>query len=274
MAPRAYNHSAYWKGKKTAKLHRGQPGDMFYTGEYLKSVNMRLRGFNVGSYSELIYGAVKQDIFNPFIFAAFVATDIGVAIKRDISNILDPSYRAEKKRELMQDLQKIRRPFYYARENERRRQLARERRKIRRRTTLSKMPSPEELLLAWNRRKESKEAMIRLGGMLQDLECFVDNFLRIDADGRVVGRNRGIKGWLAENLPELTPKYKTLMRYKAMAIKLRQATDTRDPRPTERLLRKPYHPIVKEILSGGPVTFAIVLEILEKYLSPDRIFDG
>jgi hypothetical protein len=116
--------------------------------------------------------------------------------------------------------------------------------------------------------------MIRLGGILQDLECYVDNRLRIDGDGRVVGRNHGIRGWIAENIPELLPKYKTLMRYKAMAIKLRQATDTRDPKPTNRLLRKPYHSVVNEILCDERLTFASIIDILDKHLSPDRIFDG
>ena len=58
--------------------------------------------------------------------------------------------------------------------------------------------------------------------MLHDLECYVDNCLRFDESGDVVGRNGGIRGWIKENLPELSPKYKTLMRYKAMAIRLRQ----------------------------------------------------
>ena len=44
--------------------------------------------------------------------------------------------------------------------------------------------------------------MVRLGGMLQDLECYVDNCLRFDESGEVVGRNGGIKGWLGEKLPE------------------------------------------------------------------------
>jgi hypothetical protein len=109
---------------------------------------------------------------------------------------------------------------------------------------------------------------------MQDLECYVDNCLKIDETGKVVGRNGGIRGWLKENLPDLFPKYKTLMRYKAMAIKLRQATGTKDPVPTQRLLRKPYHKVVDEILSSEKETFATVIDVLERHLSPQRVLDG
>ena len=70
------------------------------------------------------------------------------------------------------------------------------------------------------------------------------------------------------------PKYKTLMRYKAMAIKLRQATETKDPKPTEYLLRKPVHPVVKGILSQSQVTFSIIIDVIDRHISPERIFDG
>ena len=298
VSVRKYTHSAYWKGKQTAKrpcgrgglygnggcggrsvrrrggVESGEPGEMYYTKEYLQRVERRWNGLMSKGSGNYVYCGVKYDIFNPIIFAGCIAADIGVAVRHDLKRIADPKCRAEMKRELMLNMQKLRRPFYYAKENERRRNLAKARRKIHRRTTLSPMPTAESVLEAWNRRKDSKEAMIRLGGILHDLECFVDNCLRIDEDGRVVGRNRGIRGWLAENLPELFPKYKTLMRYKAMAIRLRQATETRDPKPTVRLLRKPYHPIVHEILSEARNTFSIVSDILDKHLSPDRIFDG
>jgi hypothetical protein len=212
--------------------------------------------------------------FNPLLLCALAMVDIGLAVRNNVQTFADPVERDRMKRDLVRDLRAFRRPFYYARETERRHTLALMRRKIVRRTVAAPMPTPEELLDAWNRRKESKEAMIRFGGILQYLECYVDNCLRIDGDGRVVGRNHGIRGWIAENIPELLPKYKTLMRYKAMAIKLRQATDTRDPKPTNRLLRKPYHSVVNEILCDERLTFASIIDILDKHLSPDRIFDG
>ncbi len=98
------------------------------------------------------------------------------------------------------------------------------------------MPTVEDIRAAWAARKESKARMILLGGMLHDLECYVDRRLFFDAAGNIVRRAGGIRGWLRENLPEVAPHYKTLMRYKAMAIKLRQATGLHDPIPTSALL--------------------------------------
>ena len=169
-------------------------------------------------------------------------------------------------------MRSLRRPFYYARETERRRRLAAERRKINRRYTTAPAPTPDALLAVWKARKDSREAMIRLGGMLHDLECYVDNCLKIDESGAVVGRNGGIRGWIRENLPELSPKYKTLMRYKALAVRLRQATDTRDPTPTSALLEGPPHEALKEILSDTTPVFSRVFEALEHRLSPDTVF--
>ena len=94
----------------------------------------------------------------------------------------------------------------------------------------------------------------------------------VDESGAVVGRNGGIRGWIRENLPELSPKYKTLMRYKALAIRLRQATDTRDPTPTSALLEGPRHEAVEEILSDPAPIFSRVFGALEHRLSPDTVF--
>ena len=89
----------------------------------------------------------------------------------------------------------------------------------------------------------------------------------------LVGRNRGIRGWLAENLPELSDKYKTLMRYKAMAIRLRQATGTKDPKPTASLLdEKPRHAVVEELLKDFRITFSSLMEELEFRLDPEAVF--
>ena len=117
----------------------------------------------------------------------------------------------------------------------------------------------------------SPEAMIRLGGMIHDLECYVDNYLKIDENGKVVGRNRGIRGWLRDNMPELSPKYKTLMRYKALAVRLRQATETKDPEPTSKLLKKPYHEAVKTILADEKPIFSHVFAALEYMLAPETV---
>jgi hypothetical protein len=133
------------------------------------------------------------------------------------------------------------------------------------------MPTSEELRAAWNERKSSRKAMIILGGMMHDLECYVDNCLRFDEAGNVIGRNGGIRGWIAENVPELLPKYKTLMRYKALAVRIRQATETKDPKPTSRLLVKPLHKAVKTILAEESPVFAQVFAMVEYMLSPATV---
>ena len=125
---------------------------------------------------------------------------------------------------------------HYEAEKARRRAMAEERRRVRRRTTTNPPPSAEVLLEAWRHAKESKEALVRFGSMLQDLECYVDNSLRMDGTGRIVGRNAGIKGWLRENLPELSAHYCTVMRYKAAAKKLRQIVGLSDPTPVAAVL--------------------------------------
>ena len=206
------------------------------------------------------------------MLCAYAMIDAGLAVKRDVNMLRDPVERDRIRREMAQGLRSLRRPFYYARETERRRRMAAERRKLNRRYTTAPAPTPEALLAAWEARKESRKAMIRLGGMLHDLECYVDNCLKIDESGAVVGRNGGIRGWIRENLPELTPKYKTLMRYKALAIRLRQATDTRDPTPTSALLERPRHEAVEEILSDPAPVFSRVFDALEHRLSPDTVF--
>ena len=129
-----------------------------------------------------------------------------------------------------------RRPRYYEAENERRRALAAERRKIRARATTNACPTREAILEAWNRRKESHEAAIRFGSMLEDLECYLDNSLRRSEDGVIIGRNPGIKGWLCDNLPEIYEKYTTAMRYKAAAKKLKQVVELADPTPADVVL--------------------------------------
>ena len=58
--------------------------------------------------------------------------------------------------------------------------------------------------------------------MMQDLECYVDNSLLRNDTGAIVGRRGGVKAWLQENIPALYVRYTTVMRYKAMAKKLRQ----------------------------------------------------
>ena len=130
-----------------------------------------------------------------------------------------------------------RRPRYYAAENERRRALAAERRRIRARRTTNPCPTREAILDAWNCRRDSHEAAIRFGSLLEDLECYLDNSLMRDENGVIIGRNPGIKGWLFDNIPEIYEKYTTAMRYKAAAKKLKQVVELADPTPADTVLQ-------------------------------------
>ena len=128
------------------------------------------------------------------------------------------------------------RPAYYAQERARRQALAAERRKVRMRHTLSPCPTRLEILDAWTKVKDSPEALLRFGSLMEDLECYVDNSLRRTDDGVIVGRRPGIKGWLQLEIPALYIKYKTVMAYKAAAKRMRQVLDIRDPLPLSAAL--------------------------------------
>ena len=258
MARTRYSHSAYWYAKNYGYTRSDRAT---FAERYVDYCTRPARGG----------GTYLQD-FNPLLLGIYAMMDVGVAVKRDVDTLRDPVERDRIRREMVQGLRSLRRPFYYARETERRRRLAAQRRKVNRRYTTAPAPTPEAILAAWKARKESREAMVRLGGMLHDLECYVDNCLKIDDSGAVVGRNGGIRGWIRENLPELSPRYKTLMRYKALAIRLRQATDTRDPTPTSALLEGKRHEAVEEILSDPAPVFSRVFAALEHRLSPDTVF--
>ena len=277
MERKKYKHSAYWYA-----YHNGWTYSeaKTYAGRYLDQHTYRPRrrkGYAEEFSSREWFAARNSGFeldstFNPLLFCACGMVDIGTAMRTKVAKLSDPEERDRMKREFIRDLRALRRPFYYARETERRRKLAIERRKVTKRTTSAPMPEPEEILAAWNARKESREAMIRLGGMIHDLECYVDNCLKFDEYGNIVGRNRGIKGWLANILPELLPKYKTLMRYKAMAVRVRQATGTEDPTPTSALLEKtPRHEALEKILSDSEPVFSHVFAALEYMLSPDTV---
>ncbi len=133
-------------------------------------------------------------------------------------------------------LRKVQRPKYYPQERMRRQALARERRRIRRRTTINAAPTTEELLAQWAKVKGNPEEMIRFGSMLCDLEAYVDNSLLRNENGEIVGRNPGIRGWLNANCQPLAIHYKTVMGYKAMAEKFRQAVGLSDPYPASLAL--------------------------------------
>ena len=131
---------------------------------------------------------------------------------------------------------KAARGLHYEAEKAKRRAMAAERRRISRRTTTSPCPPKAVVLHAWNHVRDSKEALVRFGSLMQDLECYVDNSLKFDKAGHIVGRNAGVKGWLRDNLPELYAHYSMVIRYKAAAKKLRQIVGLADPTPVAAVL--------------------------------------
>ncbi|MBR6587996.1 MAG: hypothetical protein IKK82_11325, partial [Kiritimatiellae bacterium] len=144
--------------------------------------------------------------------------------------------RKELTRRIDRAKHEIARPYYYAQEKVRRQALAQERRRIRMRTTLNPCPTKEAILDAWVKVKESNEALLRFGSLMEDLECYVDNSLRRTEDGVIVGRRPGIKGWLQMEIPALYLKYTTVMAYKAAAKRMRQVLDISDPLPLSAVL--------------------------------------
>ena len=143
------------------------------------------------------------------------------------------------------------RPAYYAQERARRQALAAERRKVRMRHTLSPCPTRLEILDAWMKAKDSPEALLRFGSLMEDLECYVDNSLRRTEDGVIIGRRPGIKGWLQTEIPALYLKYKTVMAYKAAAKRMRQVLDIRDPLPLSAALGETLDHGTDEIQNRG-----------------------
>ncbi len=112
------------------------------------------------------------------------------------------------------------------------------RRKLRatRRKSTRQPPTPEALESAWAKAHTSLEWRLRLGSMLADLEPIVDQSYIRDADGTIVGRKAGIRGWLRQNCPVLAQHYKTAMGYKAIANRFRLAIGLREPFTLEDVL--------------------------------------
>ena len=124
-------------------------------------------------------------------------------------------------------------------ESQRAHRMPLERRKCLRRSTIAECPTANEIRTAWHYRNQSQMNRIRLGSLLMDLECYVDNTLiTIVKRGllKIVGRRGGLKDWIRKNCPELEVHYKTLQRIKGMAKLARQRLDVLDPMPLSALL--------------------------------------
>ena len=101
--------------------------------------------------------------------------------------------------------------------------------RINRKTSVDAPPEPEAIRRAWEASRRSLGGKLLAGTLLSNLEPVVDQSYIRDADGTVVGRRPGIKGWLAANCPDMLPHYKALMNYKALADKLRLALGVEEP---------------------------------------------
>lgn len=165
--------------------------------------------------------AFSQVMFNLFVYSLFMGGSFTIWVMR---------------RQIDKHIRRLKRPGYYEEELARRKKLAEERRKLRRRRTLNPCPTTDALNEAFAKAKDSPGNMIRFGSLLEDLECYVDNSIMFDEYGNVAGRKGGIRRYLAENAPELFARYKTVMRYKALAKKFRQAFGVKDPVPAAMLL--------------------------------------
>ena len=103
-------------------------------------------------------------------------------------------------------------------------------------------PAPEALLAQYDKAKGrgSVEEKLRLGSMMLDIEAAVDSSLVRDPSGEIVGRNAGIRGWIAENCPELLSHYASLMGYRRLADEFRKVHGLRDPHPATRFLEPEF----------------------------------
>ena len=140
------------------------------------------------------------------------------------------------RRKIDQHIHRLRRPSYYENERNRRLRLTQDRRRIRSRSTNNPCPTADELRQAFKHARDSVESMIRIGSLMEDLECYVDNSLVFGEYGQIIARNGGIRRYIQSEIPDLYPSYKTLMRYKALAKKFRQAVGIGDPVPAASVL--------------------------------------
>lgn len=140
------------------------------------------------------------------------------------------------RRAVRRHLARTRRPSYYDRERDRRVELGRVRRAITARHTYNPPPSLDAIREAWRAVRRSPETALRLGGMLEDLECYVDNRSRGDSRTGWRGRRGGIKRLFEREAPDLFEHYAAIMRYKAIARRFRQACGIADPVPADAVL--------------------------------------
>ena len=91
-----------------------------------------------------------------------------------------------------------------------------------------------------------------------------------------------MKAWLQENIPALYVRYTTVMRYKAMAKRLRQVVGLADPVPAEAVLAEPQAEVPDlavvraravwlEVLEGVRGSPTALMERLDSLTDPERV---
>ncbi len=178
------------------------------------------------------------------------------------------------RRMVSRHLNRVRRPCYYAAERTRRLALARERRRQSRPSTTNPRPSLDTIRSLFERVRGNPEAALRLGGLLEDLECYLDNRPRF-AGERCLGRAGGIKRHLQRQAPDLFAHYSALMRYKAIAKRFRQASGVCDPVTVDALLpRAPESDITSAAKRVTPTVEARVVPMLALEKAAEILAEG
>ena len=242
-------------GLDTEEYRRAFWREAYRTGRTIGHVPRTLDG-----YLRRRGAAYRQDMANLLCYALLMGGSFAVWVMR---------------RQIEKHIRRLKRPGYYEAELVRRQELARERRRLRKRSTLNPCPTDDGLREAFARAKNSPTDMIRFGSLLEDLECHVDNSAIFDEEGNLVGRRGGIRRYLALNVPELSARYKTVMRYKALAKRFRQALGVEDPVPAAMLLPEPDGTGNSE----GPADsvkreFASVQDLKEARAEAERLLAG
>ena len=168
-------------------------------------------------------------------------------------------------------LHRLRRPSYYETERARRLGLSESRRRIRRRSTVNARPTAEQLREAFLHARDSVGNMVRLGSLMEDLECYIDNSLVFGEDGKIIARKGGIRRYIQSEIPDLYKSYKTLMRYKALARRFRQAVGISDPVPAASVLPEEEENMLKRSDAEASVNAEISTEECLKSKNNARI---
>lgn len=134
-----------------------------------------------------------------------------------------------------------------------------QRRRLRGPDAHAPLHTPDEVREAWTKVMDSRVDMIRFGSIIHDLECHVDNSLMFDEAGNIAGRRGGLREWLPNHIPELAVRYKTIMRYKAMAKRCRIALGLKEDEPIDF-----NSTALHELLGDGPATQTAILERLKQ----------